>query len=74
MTTYRRSRDIMIEDLEKRNKRQAKPRKNLVIDLNLDKEKLLKPLEYSKGGRAQLRGGGMSQRGLGKAFKKGGKV
>ena len=29
---------------------------------------------YSKGGRAKLRGGGMSQRGLGKAFKKGGKA
>ena len=28
----------------------------------------------SKGGRAKLRGGGMSQRGLGKAFKKGGKA
>ena len=29
---------------------------------------------YSKGGRAKLRGGGMSQRGLGKAFKKGGRA
>ena len=28
----------------------------------------------SKGGRAKLRGGGMSQRGLGKAFKNGGKA
>ena len=28
----------------------------------------------SKGGRAKLRGGGMSQRGLGKAFKKGGRA
>ena len=29
---------------------------------------------FSKGGRAKLRGGGMSQRGLGRAFMKGGKV
>ena len=28
---------------------------------------------YSKGGRAKLRGGGMSQRGLGRAFKNGGR-
>ena len=31
------------------------------------------PKDYAKGGRAKLRGGGMSQRGLGKAFKKGGR-
>jgi len=30
--------------------------------------------KYSKGGRANLRGGGISQKGLGRAFKKGGKV
>jgi len=29
---------------------------------------------YSSGGRAGLAGGGMSQRGLGRAFKKGGKA
>ena len=29
---------------------------------------------YKSGGRAKLRGGGMSQRGLGRAFMKGGKV
>ena len=29
---------------------------------------------FSKGGRAKLRGGGISQRGLGRAFMKGGKV
>jgi len=41
------------------------------------KKEILKKLDtdrYSKGGRAKLRGGGMSQRGLGKAFKKGGKA
>ena len=30
--------------------------------------------EYRSGGRVNLRGGGISQRGLGRAFKKGGKV
>ena len=30
--------------------------------------------KFAKGGRAKLRGGGMSQRGLGRAFMKGGKV
>ena len=30
--------------------------------------------DMAKGGRAKLKGGGMSQRGLGKAFKKGGKA
>ena len=29
---------------------------------------------FAKGGRANLRGGGISQKGLGRAFKKGGKV
>ena len=29
--------------------------------------------DYAKGGRAKLKGGGMSQRGLGKAFKNGGR-
>ena len=33
-----------------------------------------KTYKYAKGGRAKLRGGGMSQRGLGRAFMKGGKV
>ncbi len=28
---------------------------------------------YSKGGRAKLKGGGMSQKGLGRAFKNGGR-
>ena len=32
------------------------------------------PKEFKSGGRAKLRGGGMSQRGLGRAFMKGGKV
>ena len=30
--------------------------------------------EFKSGGRTKLRGGGMSQRGLGRAFMKGGKV
>jgi|3_EtaG_2_1085321.scaffolds.fasta_scaffold179860_2 hypothetical protein len=30
--------------------------------------------QYNKGGRVNLRGGGLAQRGLGRAFKKGGKV
>ena len=29
---------------------------------------------YSKGGRAKLKGGGMSQKGLGRAFKNGGRA
>ena len=29
---------------------------------------------FKKGGTAKLKGGGMSQRGLGKAFKKGGRA
>ena len=32
------------------------------------------PIKLAKGGRAGLKGGGMSTRGLGRAFKKGGKV
>ena len=32
------------------------------------------PKEFKSGGRAKLRGGGMSQRGLGRAFMKGGKA
>jgi len=45
------------------------------IVIMIDKEKLLDTTnKYSKGGRAKLRGGGMSQRGLGKAFKKGGRA
>ncbi len=32
------------------------------------------PKEFKSGGRTKLRGGGMSQRGLGRAFMKGGKV
>ena len=31
-------------------------------------------IKFSKGGRAGYKGGGMSQRGLGRAFMKGGKV
>jgi hypothetical protein len=38
------------------------------------KTKMLNVATMSKGGRAKLRGGGMSQRGLGKAFKKGGRA
>ena len=33
-----------------------------------------KQQKLSKGGRTKLKGGGMSQRGLGRAFMKGGKV
>ena len=47
----------------------------VIMGPKIDKEKLLDTTnKYSKGGRAKLRGGGMSQRGLGKAFKKGGKA
>ena len=37
-------------------------------------DKKIKRTFNSKGGRAGLKGGGMSTRGLGRAFKKGGKV
>jgi len=47
----------------------------VIMGPKINKEKLLDTTnKYSKGGRAKLRGGGMSQRGLGKAFKKGGKA
>ena len=47
----------------------------VIMGPKIDKEKLLDTTnKYSKGGRAKLRGGGMSQRGLGKAFKKGGRA
>ena len=40
----------------------------------LSKKRTASEGSFSKGGRAKLRGGGMSQRGLGRAFMKGGKV
>ena len=42
--------------------------------LGQKKYKSLKNNTYAKGGRAGYKGGGMSQRGLGRAFMKGGKV
>ena len=37
-------------------------------------DEMKKEQKLSKGGRTKLKGGGMSQRGLGRAFMKGGKV
>ena len=43
--------------------------------INLKSKKMTKSEgSFAKGGRAGLKGGGMSTRGLGKAFMKGGKV
>tara|TARA_R100001015_G_C4412893_1_gene16491 strand:+ start:44 stop:322 length:279 start_codon:yes stop_codon:yes gene_type:complete len=53
---------------------QIKDSEVVIMAPKKDKKKLLNTNEYSKGGRAKLRGGGMSQRGLGKAFKKGGRA
>ena len=39
-----------------------------------DMDTKIKVITMSKGGRAGYKGGGMSQRGLGRAFMKGGKV
>ena len=58
---------------------QAPPRNDNSVEMPKFKRKKTTtvpkyPKEFKSGGRAKLRGGGMSQRGLGRAFMKGGKA
>ena len=58
---------------------QAPPRNDNSVEMPKFKRKKTTeipkyPKEFKSGGRAKFRGGGMSQRGLGRAFMKGGKV
>ena len=46
----------------------------MVDNIRNDKKKDFKKVKPEPSARSRLRGGGMSQRGLGRAFKKGGRV
>ena len=46
----------------------------MVDNIRNDKKKDFKKVKPDPSARSRLRGGGMSQRGLGRAFKKGGRV
>ena len=46
----------------------------MVDNIRNDKKKNFKKVKPDPSARSRLRGGGMSQRGLGRAFKKGGRV
>jgi|TARA_R110000868_G_scaffold316790_1_gene577640 hypothetical protein len=56
--------ELARKDLTRKNKSYRKKQKGTIPDTGS---------EYRSGGRVNLRGGGISQRGLGKAFKNGGR-
>ena len=55
-------------------KKAIQQQKDIVNKFNQKGDVYQGPFKMAKGGRAGYKGGGMSQRGLGRAFMKGGKV